>query len=171
MGTRRDRLAQDSLKGKPCPLCGMGGGVYGPRGSKNLVQDLRDSLAHETLRVNDLHEELRQTRDTLRAVERQQQAERDAAINALSDAKREIRTHRAWVVGKAERQRKALNALHVAHEGLVAKLAEVRAANLALRLLIGEIAQEMGKSQSPEKAAAAINKLLADKHDTWGKPA
>lgn len=170
MGTRRDRLAQDSLKGKPCPLCGMGGGVYGARGSKNLVQDLRDSLAHETLRVNDLHEELRQTRDTLRAVERQQQAERDAAVNALADAQREIRTHRAWVVGKAERQRKALNALHVAHEGLGAKLAEVRAANMVLRMLVADIAKVIDAEPTKTVATLKIGKLLADNHDKWGSP-
>ena len=175
MGTRIDRAKADKARQGPCVLCGQYPlRQYQSRRDDRQLSDLRDELGRANLKVLDLQEELRQARATITATERRQQAERDAAVFALADAQRDLRVNRTWIAGKAERQRIALNGMHVILEDRSARIAEERARGLELRKLLAQIAAESSAVDAEGADHALIltrvNEIVQRNHDKWGKP-
>ena len=113
----------------PCALCGLyPWTAFGRRGRQQddtTVQDLRDALALVTERNMALMHELYEARQALRAMERKDKAQLDAAVDAVADAQREAMVKRTWLARKVERQRKALTGLEARNAELKQKLQKI----------------------------------------------
>lgn len=110
----------------PCVLCGQYPLSIGrTRRQDTTVQDLRDALALSTERHMALLNELYEARQSLRAMERKDKAQLDAAVDAVADAQREAMVKRTWLARKVERQRKALTGLQERNAELNQKLRKI----------------------------------------------